>query len=158
MNLFSLLCDENSTVDTASLGTIKKFGGPIAYLIIYSLILFAILVWVDSGSKLPRRLPILRKRGPLPAISPETSSAEEEVLQEAKATEDSNDPLRVLHVSKTFGGSHVKAVDDVSFNVAQDTVLALLGPNGAGKTSTFNIIRVYLSLYDVVVEFESKHF
>src|SRR5688572_7499500 len=34
----------------------------------------------------------------------------------------------------------VRAVDDVSFNVARGTVLGFIGPNGAGKTTTMRIL------------------
>jgi branched-chain amino acid transport system ATP-binding protein len=46
--------------------------------------------------------------------------------------------LVVSHLSKTFGG--LKAVDDVSFEVAPGELLALIGPNGAGKSTTFNMV------------------
>ena len=46
--------------------------------------------------------------------------------------------LEVSHLSKSFGGN--KAVDDVSFSVAQGELLALIGPNGAGKSTTFNMV------------------
>ncbi|MBV9325458.1 MAG: ABC transporter ATP-binding protein [Chloroflexi bacterium] len=46
--------------------------------------------------------------------------------------------LRVEGVTKAFGG--VKAVDDVSFDIAAGTISALIGPNGAGKTTCFNVI------------------
>lgn len=46
--------------------------------------------------------------------------------------------LDVSHLSKSFGGN--KAVDDVSFSVAQGELLALIGPNGAGKSTTFNMV------------------
>jgi branched-chain amino acid transport system ATP-binding protein len=46
--------------------------------------------------------------------------------------------LRVEGVSKSFGG--LRAVDQVSFDVAPNTVVGLIGPNGAGKTTTFNLI------------------
>ncbi|CAG8736430.1 11968_t:CDS:2, partial [Acaulospora colombiana] len=58
---------------------------------------------------------------------------------ETQDVETSNDPLRVLHVSKRFGSN--QAVEDVSFGVERGTICALLGPNGAGKTTTFNMIR-----------------
>ena len=41
-----------------------------------------------------------------------------------------------------FGG--IRAVDDVSFEVAEGEVFAIIGPNGAGKTTIFNLIsRLY---------------
>ena len=46
--------------------------------------------------------------------------------------------LSVNGLSKSFGG--VRAVDDVSFAVAESEFLALIGPNGAGKSTCFNMI------------------
>ena len=46
--------------------------------------------------------------------------------------------LSVTHLAKSFGG--LKAVDDVSFEVAPGELLALIGPNGAGKSTTFNMV------------------
>jgi len=46
--------------------------------------------------------------------------------------------LEVSGVSKTFGG--IKAVNDVSFSVAEGAIFGLIGPNGAGKTTVFNLI------------------
>ena len=41
-----------------------------------------------------------------------------------------------------FGG--IRAVDDVSFDVAPGEVFTIIGPNGAGKTTIFNLIsRIY---------------
>jgi branched-chain amino acid transport system ATP-binding protein len=46
--------------------------------------------------------------------------------------------LSVNGLSKSFGG--LKAVDNVSFDLAAGELLALLGPNGAGKSTCFNMV------------------
>ena len=46
--------------------------------------------------------------------------------------------LEVASVSLSFKG--VKAINDVSFQVAEGELFAIIGPNGAGKTSIFNSI------------------
>ena len=46
--------------------------------------------------------------------------------------------LAIRSLSKTFGG--VRAVNDVSFEIAPGEFLAMIGPNGAGKSTCFNMI------------------
>ncbi|QAR33437.1 ABC transporter ATP-binding protein [Geovibrio thiophilus] len=46
--------------------------------------------------------------------------------------------ITVRSLTKLFGGQ--TAVDGISFDVEEGSVLALLGPNGAGKTTTINML------------------
>jgi branched-chain amino acid transport system ATP-binding protein len=46
--------------------------------------------------------------------------------------------LAARALRKSFGG--VRAVDDVSFELARGEIRALIGPNGAGKTTCFNML------------------
>ena len=48
------------------------------------------------------------------------------------------DALVVRGLSKRFGG--LRAVQDVSFTIEENTTVALIGPNGAGKTTSFHLI------------------
>ncbi|HAP42476.1 MAG: ABC transporter ATP-binding protein [Spirochaetes bacterium GWD1_61_31] len=46
--------------------------------------------------------------------------------------------VTVERLSKSYGA--VKAVDDISFGIAEGSCFGLLGPNGAGKTTTIEIM------------------
>jgi ABC-type multidrug transport system ATPase subunit len=49
--------------------------------------------------------------------------------------------ITVTGLTKDYGA--LRAVDDVSFTVAEGEIFALLGPNGAGKTTTVEILEGY---------------
>jgi branched-chain amino acid transport system ATP-binding protein len=46
--------------------------------------------------------------------------------------------LEVSGLTVSYG--HIEAVRDISFHVAEGTIVSLVGPNGAGKTTTLNAI------------------
>ncbi len=46
--------------------------------------------------------------------------------------------IQVNHLTRGFNG--VKAVDDISFDIAHGEFFGFLGPNGAGKTTTINML------------------
>lgn len=51
----------------------------------------------------------------------------------------SADPLLSIEsIGKRFGG--VIALDDVSFDIAPNSVVGLIGPNGSGKTTLLNVV------------------
>lgn len=50
--------------------------------------------------------------------------------------------IEVENLSKYFG--HVRAVDNISFEVERGKIWGFLGPNGAGKTTTMRILTGYL--------------
>ncbi|KIM45099.1 hypothetical protein M413DRAFT_65825 [Hebeloma cylindrosporum] len=148
VNLFSLLCEGNVPISMASLGSIKRYGGPILYLFVSTSALLVILVWVDSGSQTKTRL---RARKKVTSPTGTASSSKDDVIAAAESVAVSDELLRVINVSKSFNGN--KVVDGVSIGVGKDVIFALLGPNGAGKTTTFNIIRgdIFPDIGDVII-------
>jgi len=46
--------------------------------------------------------------------------------------------IRVNNLTKKFGA--ITAVDDISFDVEENSIFGFLGPNGAGKTTTISIL------------------
>ena len=51
--------------------------------------------------------------------------------------------LEVKGITKSFGG--VTALDNVSVNVEENTLLGIIGPNGSGKTTFVNIVSGFVS-------------
>jgi len=47
-------------------------------------------------------------------------------------------PLNVVRLSKRFGGIH--ALNEVTFNIEEKSIISLIGPNGAGKTTFINVV------------------
>jgi len=62
--------------------------------------------------------------------------------------------LEVRGLAKHFQG--LRAVDDVSFDVARGELIGLIGPNGAGKTTLFNCIAGAIARTTGDVEFGGR--
>ena len=62
--------------------------------------------------------------------------------------------LQVQNLSKEFDG--IKAVDDLSFSIEENSIVALVGPNGSGKTTVFNIVNGFLDEDKGKIVFEDK--
>ena len=62
--------------------------------------------------------------------------------------------LAVLDLVKTYPG--VRAVDGISFEIAEATCFGLLGPNGAGKTTTVEMIEGVTDPTSGVILFRGK--
>ncbi|KAL0934858.1 ABC transporter [Colletotrichum truncatum] len=135
LNTFSLACDDTDFFGYP--GTLDAYGGPILYLALQAIILFNILLWYDSGNKIPAFL----KQKKNPKTETSQSQADPEVANELLRVEtaESDDGLQVKHLTKKFG--KFTAVDDITFGVRLGEVFALLGPNGAGKSTTISLIR-----------------
>lgn len=136
-NLFASACDGSKLSENP--GDILRFGGPILYLIIQCLFLFALLIWRDSGSAGSsfRGLFTSHKK-------PESDGevVDEELTNElARVNSSGVDEygLRVLNLTKSFRKN--TAVENVTFGIKRGEVFALLGPNGAGKSTTISLIR-----------------
>jgi ATP-binding cassette subfamily A (ABC1) protein 3 len=119
-----------------SLGSISLFGGPILYLILQGIMLFAIVVYWDSSFSLG--LPTLRARKKYGDIEATEMRSGDTMGELKRLTSDRTD-LRVENVSKSFGKN--LAVDNVTFAVQTSEIFALLGPNGAGKSTLISMIR-----------------
>lgn len=48
--------------------------------------------------------------------------------------------ITIQNVSKTYGGSNVKAVDSQTWEVPDGKITGFIGPNGAGKSTTLKMI------------------
>lgn len=125
---FGLQCNGHSD------GSIYLYGGPILYLAVQAVLLFALLLWWDSGFKLP----MTRSRTPV-RDTEATEMFNADLMNERKRLTSPNTELRVEEVSRNFGKN--LAVDNVTFGVQTSEIFALLGPNGAGKSTIISMIR-----------------
>jgi branched-chain amino acid transport system ATP-binding protein len=70
-------------------------------------------------------------------------------------TAEGNGNLLEAHsIVKAFGG--LMAVEDVSFNVPERSIVSIIGPNGAGKTTFFNMLTGLYKPTSGVITFDGK--
>ena len=81
--------------------------------------------------------------GLVPGIQPSANAGASGEMDPGHKARDDRPPLFEAHdISISFGG--IRAVDGVSFDVAEGEIFAIVGPNGAGKSTIFNLIsRIY---------------
>jgi ABC-type multidrug transport system ATPase subunit len=125
---FGIMCNGHPA------GSIYLYGGPILYLIIQIVFLFALLLWWDSGL----RLPSIRSRKHI-SDAEATEMYNADLMNERKRLNSPDTDLLVESVTRTFGKN--LAVDNVTFGVKTSEIFALLGPNGAGKSTIISMIR-----------------
>jgi ABC-2 type transport system ATP-binding protein len=58
--------------------------------------------------------------------------------------------IRIQHLTKIYDTQ--KAVDDISFEIAEGEIVGFLGPNGAGKSTTMKIATGYIPPTDGLVD------
>lgn len=72
--------------------------------------------------------------------------------------------ISLHHITKTYEKGQIKAVDDISFEVAKGELFGLIGPDGAGKTSILRMLTTLLlpdsghaivNGLDIVAEYKS---
>jgi ATP-binding cassette, subfamily A (ABC1), member 3 len=134
LNVFSTACSGKEIASHP--GRILQYGGPIVYLTVQIFALFTLLLWYDSDSILLWYTRVCR--GPA-KIQESVTEADEEITKEWRRVKSSENGLRVLNLTKSFGP--VTAVENLTFGIKRGEVFALLGPNGAGKSTTISLIR-----------------
>jgi branched-chain amino acid transport system ATP-binding protein len=62
--------------------------------------------------------------------------------------------LDARNITKQFGG--LTAVNDVTFNLPERSIVSIIGPNGAGKTTFFNILTGFYRPTLGTIEFDGR--
>lgn len=62
--------------------------------------------------------------------------------------------LQVKDIEKSFGG--IKALDGVSLDLEENTIVGLIGPNGSGKTSLINVISGFIPPDSGRIQFDGR--
>ncbi|HEX9032633.1 MAG TPA: branched-chain amino acid ABC transporter ATP-binding protein/permease [Streptosporangiaceae bacterium] len=115
-------------------------------------LLIAVFLWVRPQGILPERKRVITPRGTPPLVTAvprqeAPAAVQAPAAERAKAAGPAESPapaaladdiLRVVDVSRDFGGVH--AVAGVSLSVGRGTLTGLIGPNGAGKSTLLSLL------------------
>lgn len=113
--------------------------------VIFGILLVTIMLFSPSGIA-----GLLRRR---PTVEPVKSGALK--APEHVAVAGQREPLlSVRNIRRSFGG--VRAVDDVSFDIAHGQIKALIGPNGAGKSTALALVSGTLETDEGKIAFKGK--
>jgi branched-chain amino acid transport system ATP-binding protein len=63
--------------------------------------------------------------------------------------------LDAVNITKQFGG--LTAVNDVTFNLPEKSIVSIIGPNGAGKTTFFNILTGFYRPTFGTIQFDGRN-
>jgi ATP-binding cassette, subfamily A (ABC1), member 3 len=164
LNVFSTACQGEQFSPFPS--GLMWYGGPLLYLALQSIALFALLLFLESGEAFAifGLLKSIKTRTKVDSIDNQVDScaplrvdgrvAQFNEVEMRDITSISggrfvqmnhtDSGLRVSQVTKRFGKTTV--AENLCFDVSKGETFALLGPNGAGKSTTVSLIRGDISL------------
>lgn len=56
--------------------------------------------------------------------------------------------IEISHLTKTYGGNDIPALEDVNISLESGQIVGLLGPNGSGKTTLIKVLNGLLQSYE----------
>ena len=101
--------------------------------VVYGAAVIAIILLAPDGLYWTLRDRFFKQKAPAPIAPP----SKPDRLVNASVTAGTA-LMKVEGLSKNFGG--LRAVSNVSFEIAEGEILGIIGPNGAGKTTLFNLL------------------